>query len=318
MTRVVLSFIIVVYLSFDIYKNFGKKYHCIDIEGKMFRDEFKERYTTIPFAIHRTCFETPMQEILSHQHREIELIAMEEGCADFYIDSELYKAKAGDVLLIPPYAIHRIRMSGEAVSSHLCICFDLKLLCDEDLKNGLENYTLTAHPLLERSHPDTALLARLIESAFSACEKSEAGWELAAVGSMSLFFGILKKNAVFTPRLQDKKEKEFGKNTMAYITEHFADSITSHTAAKAFFMNHSYFCRLFKKTFGCCFSEYILAYRLEKAKHSLAGTTLPVSQIASATGFNSFSYFGKKFKEKFGLSPLNYRKSAQELLLRKE
>lgn len=278
----------------------------------MFRDEFKERYTTIPFAIHKTCLWATEQEILSHRHKEIELIAMDEGETDFYIDSERYSAKAGDILLIPPYAIHRIRMETGTSSSHFCICFDLKLLCDDALRHGLENHTLSSVRLIPGGHADTVRFFDLLKSAFSACENQEEGWELYAVGGLSLFFGALKKKGCFAPQLQNKKEKEFGKSVMVYITEHYASSISSSTAANELFMNHSYFCRLFKQNFGCCFSEYILAYRLEKAKLSLANTDVRISQIASASGFNSFSYFGKCFREKFGVSPSDYRKRAHK------
>lgn len=48
--------------------------------------------------------------------------------------------------------------------------------------------------------------------------------------------------------------------------------------------------------------------RLAKAADLLAQTGLSVGEIASRTGFNQQSYFGKRFKEKTGMTPLEYRK----------
>ena len=38
----------------------------------MLNDEFKERYTTIPFAIYQAYSKTEKKEIITHNHREIE------------------------------------------------------------------------------------------------------------------------------------------------------------------------------------------------------------------------------------------------------
>jgi quercetin dioxygenase-like cupin family protein len=73
----------------------------------MLNDEFKQRYTTIPFAIYKARDVNGAQEVITHYHREIELIAIIEGSAEFYINSKCYFAKKGDILIIPPYALHR-------------------------------------------------------------------------------------------------------------------------------------------------------------------------------------------------------------------
>ncbi len=275
----------------------------------MFKDEFKERYTTIPFAIYRADSGGRVKEVISHQHREIELISMTEGSADFYIDSHHYFVEKGDILIIPPYSIHRAKTSENAITSYNCICFDLKIQCDMELKIGLEEHTLSTKHFVSKESPHTKQLQEYIENACLACERHEQGWELEAVGNISLLFCHLKKGAYFTPNLQNRAKNSFAQNVMNYITVHYPTVITSRTVADSFYMDNSYFCRLFKKSFGCCFADYVLAYRLEKAKIHLTNTNLPITEIAFQTGFNSCSYFDKTFKARFGLSPLAYRKS---------
>ena len=73
----------------------------------MFKEEFKERYTTIPFAFYRAERSAEHREVITHYHREIELIAMTKGSAEFYIQSKGYSLQEGDVFIIPPYALHR-------------------------------------------------------------------------------------------------------------------------------------------------------------------------------------------------------------------
>ena len=96
---------------------------------------------------------------------------------------------------------------------------------------------------------------------------------------------------------------------MTYIISNYSSGITSRDAAEALYMDYSHFCRLFKKNFGSCFTDYVLAYRLEKAKVYLKTSSLSVIEVAFRVGFNNCSYFCKAFKEHYGITPLAYRKA---------
>ena len=66
--------------------------------------------------------------------------------------------------------------------------------------------------------------------------------------------------------------------------------------------------RCFHKTLQTTPYSYVMEVRLSKATDLLAQTGLSVGEIASRTGFNQQSYFGKRFKEKTGMTPLEYRR----------
>lgn len=278
----------------------------------MFRDEFKERYTTIPFAVYRARYKGATTATVTHYHRETELISMTAGAAEFYINSERCCAKKGDLLVIPPYALHRGYTVGDEPCSYDCICFDSGLLCDESLKNGLESQSLTVIPLVSGELPYGELIREYIEKAMLACEKKDAGWELEAVGNISMLFAILKKNRFIVQDRNDTGDIIFGRKVMDYLAKNVSAQITSRDAARELYMNQSYFCRLFKKTFGCTFEKYVLIYRLEKARLLLANTSLPVTDIAFSLGFCNCSYFGKVFKERFNVTPTSYRRSTTD------
>ena len=274
----------------------------------MYRDEFKTRYTTLPFAIYKGDFSSISTEIITHQHREVEVICMLEGSAVFSVQSQSYQIKKGDILIIPPYALHRAHTSNTEATQYYCICFDLSLICDEWLKNGLETQTVRGNDLISGEHSHAKNLRTYIEEAFSVCEKQEKGWEMIAVGNMSLLFGCLKRQGFFFQSEANEKDADFGKRVMQYIISNYSTSITSRDAANELYINHSFFCRSFKKSFGQCFTDYLLAYRTEKAKTYLTHSELSVTEIAFRVGFNDCSYFCRVFKKEVGASPLNYRK----------
>ena len=274
----------------------------------MFKDEFTSRYKTVPLAIYRARFLRGNNAVISHQHRQIELIAMTEGAAQFHIDTHCCTAQKGDVLVIPPYAIHRAETAENTLTAYNCICFDPELLYDNALRSGLVSHTLSTQHLISGKLPSTPFLQEAIANTCNAYEHEEPGWELEAVGNLSLLFSVLKRNGCFAQSCRANPENGFAQKALDYIISNYAQPITSTTAAQSLNMNNSYFCRLFKKTFGCCFADYVLVYRLEKAKVALSTGNLSVTEIAFQTGFNNCSYFGKVFRERFGITPLQYRK----------
>jgi len=65
---------------------------------------------------------------------------------------------------------------------------------------------------------------------------------------------------------------------------------------------------------GESFGRYVLASRLEQCRCNLADPSLAhrqISEIAYAWGFNDQSHFSRAFKDRFGLSPRDYRSSAR-------
>jgi AraC family transcriptional regulator len=69
--------------------------------------------------------------------------------------------------------------------------------------------------------------------------------------------------------------------------------------------------RKFKQSTGHTISEYIAQAQLNKAKHLLAHTCLPIKVIAYQLGFNSPSSFGVAFRDMVSISPSQFRRNLQ-------
>ena len=75
-------------------------------------------------------------------------------------------------------------------------------------------------------------------------------------------------------------------------------------------ISKSYFLRLFRQYMGTTPYNFLLCYRITKAKELLAQTDLPVGAVAHQVGFGDESNFSTRFTAMVGQSPLRYRKSA--------
>ncbi len=96
-----------------------------------------------------------------------------------------------------------------------------------------------------------------------------------------------------------------------YIDSHYSEDITRSTLSKVFFLNSDYLGRLFKKETGLSVSGYLQEVRIEEAKRLLSGTSVQINEIAARVGYDNFSYFSHIFREKTGLTPIEYRRGRQ-------
>ena len=95
---------------------------------------------------------------------------------------------------------------------------------------------------------------------------------------------------------------------LEYIEENLEQEISLEEMAASAGVSKTEVLRCFHKTLQTTPYSYVMEVRLAKAADLLAQTGLSVGEIASRTGFNQQSYFGKRFKEKTGMTPLEYRK----------
>ena len=65
--------------------------------------------------------------------------------------------------------------------------------------------------------------------------------------------------------------------------------------------------RLFHKEMGRSPARYYLEIRLDRARHLLLQSALPIVEIAVASGFVSASHFSKCYRELYGRSPQGER-----------
>ena len=97
-----------------------------------------------------------------------------------------------------------------------------------------------------------------------------------------------------------------------YLDKNFTSSPTLHQLAGRFGLNVTYLKEIFKECFNIQPHRYIILKRLEESKKVLSETNLKVNDVAMSLGFASSSKFSQAFKQKYGCSPMQFRKDVQE------
>ena len=97
-----------------------------------------------------------------------------------------------------------------------------------------------------------------------------------------------------------------------YLTLHPEINLTREQMCQMCDVSESTLRRLFKTYMGKSIYEFIKETKILYASHLLMTTNVPISEIGYRVGYESPSYFTKTFREIFGVSPQEYRKSSRE------
>jgi AraC-like DNA-binding protein len=92
------------------------------------------------------------------------------------------------------------------------------------------------------------------------------------------------------------------------VDSRYAEPLDLEALARAAHVSPRHFSRSFRRTFGETPHQYLLTRRIERARHLLRATDLPVIEICLGVGFNSVGSFTTTFRRHVGVSPTAYRR----------
>lgn len=136
-------------------------------------------------------------------------------------------------------------------------------------------------------------------------ERDHLNWNLRLL--QEHFLGAIEEADVCIAQLRKEQMKGDIHRIKKYIDAHYCDNISLKGIAAKFYMNAVYLGRLFRKSYGMYFNEYVLALRVQEAKKLLRQTDLRMYEIAARVGFQNADYFVTQFEKLEQLTPTEYR-----------
>ena len=249
---------------------------------------------------------------------EIAIVANGEG---FYkTETASYPIRQGDVFLIPKNHAHAYSSSQEIKVNSILLRNNLvfqafpeiltepALCCFRDLEPRFrKNDNFQNHLRLSEEELKTLLTFWEFmnqENTLQSEHSSNVLWALLHCFLVHLcrYFGKHAGN-------RGQKLMKLA-DVMKYIEQHYSAPISCKELVKLAGQNRLAFNDLFQQATGHAPREYILLFRLTKAKERLRNTTMSIKEIAADCGFCDAGYFCQQFKKRCALSPRQYREES--------
>lgn len=239
-----------------------------------------------------------------HLHKYLECIYVTEGNLRLRAGTEWMDLYPRDMAVIFPDVIHQISVDEQEVSQSVYVLGATVLA--GSFAGILQKYEPRV-PVIRKEmvHPDIFYgLSTLLQS------KQEPYYAELQQAYFQIFL------ARILPACQLEKKAEIESSDLAwqiisYISQHFMDDISLTSMAHQLCASPYALSRVFSGTLHMNFNQYLNEMRLEYASHLLRTTDRAITDIFIDSGFSSQATFNRVFKEKYQISPRDYRRQGQ-------
>ena len=206
---------------------------------------------------------------------------IQTGCGVFETAGKRYDPQQGDIFIIRPGQLTTYTADYTHPWSYIWIGFNGNL----------------ARRLDTLETPVVATDGGLFTDLLNACETDSISAEYAAAQLFVLY------SQLFAPK---RSTNLYVRQIADYIAYNYMRPLTVEQLARLVNLDRRYASRLFKSVQGQTISQYMIDYRMKKAKEFLrAGYS--VAQTATMAGYHDVFNFSKMFKKIFGQSPVSYK-----------
>lgn len=217
---------------------------------------------------------------------------------------ETVKAERGWVMIVPAfgYAAPTLRLSYAFLS--LVLRENYLRLVYHEFDAGRQN---DWPPMVEYHLGDTLSISTV--HAFNACvhlDNAPVGSEI-LIEYYRLLLKLVRADLTISEGGRNDKAYQTYMRVVRYIEDRFDQPLTRSAVGKALNLSESYFTKLFQRYAACSMHEFQMELRMRRAEQLLNESTLSVSEIAYACGFQNTSFFIRNFKAHFSVTPGRYR-----------
>jgi len=260
----------------------------------------------------------PNRAVPPHWHPELEFVTAVREPLDFRIGLEQFRLFEGESIFINSNMLHGIRQSSDGEWEPMPnVVFDGKLIAPES-SSIYQKYILPIlrceglpYVVFRQENTWQAEANRLLQEIYRSLKDREDCHEMTVQRHLSRIFELMHRNFDHIPRHEITRVQLAAQiriqKMQEYIHQHYAESITLDDISAAASISRSEANRCFHAYTGVSPIEALIQHRLGVAHRLLHETTLPLREISRMCGFNSESYFYRRFRKAYGCSPCSFR-----------
>lgn len=194
-----------------------------------------------------------------------------------------------------------IEKDKEKLKAHIEFIFDNKNLTPKNIYDLSIKIILLVDKILDefkvgKKYTRESLSETIIELCNESTRESVKAF---IISEMDELMAVMYSNTVkYSPVVQQ---------IVNIVNKRYYEDLSLKTLANQYNINSSYLGQIFNKEVGCSFSDYLNKTKNLKAKELILETNMKINDIAKEVGYMDSSYFYRKFKKFFGVSPSTLR-----------
>lgn len=252
-----------------------------------------------------------------HKHNYVEIMYVCQGSITHLIDGKEIIMYPGDILLLNQQVSHGVKRSGlkDIGINFIALSefFDIprKMLKEPNmiadfLLNIFRSRQQESHYLLFRLGCQKQI-ENIVENIIYSLKNESRDEELINQYYMGIIFLYLVNHLETLQENSSKNYKEIAVETALKYIESCYCTANLGKVARDLNISESSLSKIISQTTGKTFQEHLLDSRFQKAQSLLEETDVPVEDIAASVGYENFSFFYRKFKQLYNVTPREYR-----------
>lgn len=253
----------------------------------------------------------------SHRHNYVEVLYVCEGELTNVIDGKQVTVRKGELLFLNQFTRHEILPAGENdIAINFMILpefFDVAYSMaggNNVLADFVVNVLRRDEERGEYLHfkvAEVLQIQNLLENMIYSLVTGKGEDNKINQTTMGLIFLYLLDSVQYVEmRVPNQYENMISMTTLKYIEENYRTATLTELCGRLHLPMHI-LSKMIKKTTGFNFKELLQRKRLNKAVELMCDTDLPISDIIAAVGYENNSYFHRVFKERYHMTPRNFR-----------
>ena len=233
-----------------------------------------------------------------HMHEAIEIIYVTDGTVELGVGQELYHMEKGDFAIVFPNVVHHYQVFHSGKNKAVYLFLDPAL--STNFYDKLQKYS-PEHPIIKKETLHTDVVHTV---------KALVNLEDYNTMLVQAYMQIILAHVFSEMKMIDKDDiggDDLIYKAVEYVAKNFNEEINLDKMACDLCVSKYVLSRLFAKTFHCNFNKYVNNVRLNCAVELLESTNESITNIGLDAGFESQRTFNRVFKERYKITPREYR-----------
>jgi AraC-like DNA-binding protein/mannose-6-phosphate isomerase-like protein (cupin superfamily) len=236
-----------------------------------------------------------------HWHDYYELGVVLEGRAEHVVNGRAQALAPGSVFLLSPADFHAIvAPPGRPLSMVNAV------LHPELVEPTLESVR-TGDPRLPWALAELPAAAQDVRRVRHEVASRRPGWDVLVESALTSVVVELARASEYdedaTLAAEGPTTSAHVRRAVRYVEQHFREPLTLAQVAAVAHLSPHWFSEQFRRATGDSFQSHLKRRRLQFARALLESTQLGVTEVGQAAGFNDPSYFGRAYREQYGVPP---------------